>query len=70
MNPVDLLNLKSSTRVLYSSIDNNLTITKQLLVSFAKIKNEMINSINVYDMKQGYEITDYVMEKLIKEYIH
>jgi len=61
------LNLKSSSKILYYSIDNNLDVNKQLLTNYAKMKNDIINKINNYDMKQEYEVSDFVMEKLIKE---
>lgn len=61
------MNLKSSSKILYYSIDNNLDVNKQLLTNYAKMKNDIINKINNYDMKQEYEVSDFVMEKLIKE---
>lgn len=67
LSPIDLLNLKSSSKILYYSIDNNLDVNKQLLTNYAKMKNDIINKINNYDMKQEYEVSDFVMEKLIKE---
>ena len=67
LNPIELLKLKSTSKIIYYSIDNNLLVNKQLLKNFAKMKNDAISKIINYDMKHDYEISDFVMEKLIKE---